>query len=85
MKQTREDPNDWYGITPYEALGNAIILRAVNDYRRARRKLRRNPDNIRAAGTIKEVTRFFRSRYFGILTELDGQKLLQQLQEEKQD
>ena len=30
---------------PYEALGNAIILQAVKDYRTALKKVKRNPQN----------------------------------------
>ena len=30
---------------PYESLGNAIILQAVNDYRAALRRIKHNPKN----------------------------------------
>ena len=30
---------------PYESLGNAIIMQAVNDYRAALRRIKHNPKN----------------------------------------
>ncbi len=66
----------------WEALAQAIILKAVEDYRLAqRRKL--IPDQRRAAlATIREVERFLCSKWFAQLTKLDGKALLNQLKEE---
>lgn len=68
--------------SPYENLANAIILQAVKDYRYARHKLRKNPNNAKAKAEINECERFFLSDWFGVLTNLDGEILLQKLKQE---
>lgn len=69
-------------MTPEEVLGNAIILQAVKDFRHARRRLKRRPDDRAAVKTVREISRFFRSRYFCLLTRLDGPSLLNRLMNE---
>lgn len=69
-------------MDPYEKLANAIILRAVKDYRKALKALKRNPDNCRASDTANEMERFFRSRWFSTLTAVDGEMLIQRLNKE---
>ena len=71
------------GIGPQEVLSNAIIVQAVKDYREARRRLRRRPDDKEAKASERELTRFFCSDYFSVLTRLDGPSMLQRLKEEK--
>ena len=56
----------------YEDLANAIILQAVQDYRRT--------NNKRA---LEELERFFLSDWFSVLTSIDGSRLLQELRKEK--
>ena len=53
----------------YRALWKAVILQAVQDYRK-------NPE-MRA-----EVTRFFRSNYFERLTNVDGECIVSRLRSE---
>lgn len=53
----------------FEALWKAVILQAVQDYRK-------NPA-IRA-----EVTRFFRSEYFKAMTAVDGECIVSRLRSE---
>ncbi len=53
----------------YNALWNAVILQAVQDYRK-------RPE-MRA-----EVTRFFRSDYFKSLTNVDGECIVSRLKSE---
>ena len=65
-----------------EDLAQAIILQAVEDYRKARRRLRIRPDSEAAMECIRECERFFGSRWFGQLTTLDGKVLLRRLKEE---
>lgn len=72
-------------MSPYEELANAIVLKAVEDYRRALRKLRRCEDNINALLTVHEVEQFFRSEWFSVLCNLDGEKLIGQLKGEYYD
>ena len=101
----------------YENLANAIILRAVDDYRSALKKIKHLPEEKwkslcerlrkedaerktiefklkekkkrikrtpqeKAVLTFYECEDFFRSRWFGVLTALDGEELIRKLQEE---
>ena len=63
----------------YQKLANAIILQAVKDFRATYRRLKHFPNDIAAQNEIRDITRFFCSQYFGILTDLDGPSLLQQI------
>ncbi len=69
-------------MTPYENLANAIILRAVEDYREAQSDLKYNPSYSPAQYTVSEVERFFRSGWFSTLTSLNGEVLIRKLQKE---
>ena len=60
-------------MDPYEVLANAIIVRAVDDYRS-----RSDPD------AVKEIERFFLSEWFRVLSKADGNKILCKLREEKE-
>ena len=66
----------------WEALVNAIVLKAVDDYRKARRRVRRFPGQKGAQEMIREVERFFRSRWFQMLTDTDGRIILENLKKE---
>lgn len=52
-------------MTPYQLLANAIIIQAVKDYR-----------NAKHPATRKELERFFRSEWFSILSNLNGEYCL---------
>lgn len=69
-------------ISPYEALGNAVVIQAVKDYRDAVKKLSRGKKMAIAESTKNECERFFRSPYFNIFTKVDGKVLLSQLEKE---
>ena len=69
-------------MDPYQSLGNAVVLQAVKDYRDAVKKLSRGKKNTTAEQTKNECERFFRSGYFNVFTELDGNALLSQLEKE---
>lgn len=69
-------------INSYEKLANAVILLAVKDWRRARRKLKRKSQNESAKQELDSCERFFRSDWFGILSNVDGTFLLKKLYEE---
>nr|DAL28869.1 MAG TPA_asm: hypothetical protein [Caudoviricetes sp.] len=69
-------------LGPYEALGNAVVLQAVKDYREAVHKLSRGKKNTIAESTKQECERFFQSPYFNVFTQLDGKALLSQLEKE---
>lgn len=66
----------------YEELANAIVLQAVHDYRRAIKKIKEYPFDHEARGTITSILRFFRSQWFNVLTEVDGERLIRMLNEE---
>ena len=66
----------------WENLANAIILQAVEDYRRARRRVRMLPGQKEAQARIREVEKFLRSWWFAQLTDVDGKKLLERLKKE---
>ena len=56
---------------PYENLANAIILQAVNDYR-----------NTNSLDERAYIERFFRSKWFSILTSIDPEVLISKLIQE---
>ena len=65
----------------YENLANAIILQAVEDYRAALKRLKRDPHNTSARQTAREVEEFFLSDWFKALTDADGEMILNRLRE----
>ncbi|MCD8300715.1 MAG: hypothetical protein LUC41_06050 [Clostridiales bacterium] len=67
---------------PVEGLCNAIIIRAADDYRKALRDLKANPRNQAAIQMRDEVERFMRSKWYAVLTDVDGEFLLRKLKEE---
>lgn len=69
-------------MDPYQALGNAVILQVVKDYRDAVKKLSRGKKNSTAEAIKEECERFFKSGYFNLFTDLDGESLLSQLEKE---
>lgn len=69
-------------MTPYENLANAIILRAVDDYRDSLKRLASFPHDRDSRRTKAEVERFFRSGWFSTLTTLDPEVLIKKLNEE---
>lgn len=58
--------------TPYENLANAIVLQAVKDYRL-------HDDE----SVLAKIERFFRSGWFGVLTNIDPEMLITKLRKEK--
>lgn len=66
----------------YEELANAIILRAVEDYRDALKRLHHFPHDRDSNHMKAEVERFFRSGWFSTLTSLDPEMLIEKLTSE---
>ena len=66
----------------WQDLANAIILQAVDDYRKCRRLVRRKPDQTEAQAMIREIEQFFRSRWFCQLADVDGIKIIEELKKE---
>ena len=66
----------------YQNLVSAIVMRAVKDYRRALRHLRRDPPHEPSRYRKREIERFFRSQWFADLCDLNGEMLIKELQKE---
>ena len=63
----------------YEKLINAIILQAVREFRPAYRRLQDHPEDKKAMERVSEITDFFCSEYFMMLSDLDGPELLRKI------
>ena len=69
----------------WEDLANAVVLRAAEDYGLACRALRRNPYDRRNMKRKRSLERFFRSRWFAQLTDIDGEMLIKRIRKEVKD
>ena len=67
---------------PYESLGNAIILQAVKDYRATLRRIKHNPKNRMAIDEALLIEKFFRSQLYAVITNIDGEFLIDKLRKE---
>ena len=56
-----------------------IVKKAVDDWKQAKKRLGKNPQNATAQGIVIDCERFFCSEYFYHLTGLDGEEFLKQL------
>lgn len=70
----------------YANLSNAIVLQAVEDYRRIKRRLKKSSLDPKLKAnyleTKQELEQFFLGEWFSALTCVDGEKLLHRLQSE---
>ncbi len=66
----------------FEMLANAIVKQAADDYRNAKRALKRASDVYQAKEQIRDVETFFRSKWYQFLTSVDGEYFLRRLEEE---
>lgn len=67
----------------YEDFANAIVTRAVDDYRKAldgKGYNHKAPEHI-----VSDLERFFRSQYFKILTNVEGEYLIENLRQEHEE
>lgn len=69
----------------YHALAQAIIMQAIKDFKPAYLRLKRRPDDKAATARVKEITQFFCSDYFCLLTDLDGPVLLKKIMKKIDD
>ena len=69
-------------MNPYEELANSIVLQAVKDYREALGILRFSPKDKNAGISKNEIERFFRSGWFGLLTNINPEMLISRLRKE---
>jgi len=65
----------------WENLANAIVLSAVDDYKAALIRQRRNPDSVSAAEDVKRLEKFFYSDWYEMLTDLDASYLIRKMKE----
>lgn len=66
----------------FSNLANAIILQAVSDYRNVLKKQKNYPCSIENNKMKSDVERFFRSRWYSELTNIDGKMLISKLRDE---
>ncbi len=69
-------------IHNWQELANAIILRAVEDYRHAHDRNRLRPHQAETLREICSIEQFFCSEWFEVLCNLDGKRLLSDLKKE---
>ena len=67
---------------PYETLANAIVLRAVQDYRAALRRLKKHPNKREVINEVLIIEKFFQSQWYQALTSIDGEYLINRLRKE---
>ena len=67
----------------YEELANAIIIQAAKDYRSALKRLKKNPENKKAATMKRECERFFHSPWYTMLTDVNPNYILNRIREEE--
>ena len=63
-------------MDPYQALANAIVELAVKDYKTALKYHYRHPNRKEYADDVSRLERFFRSGWYGMLTNLNGELLM---------
>ncbi len=63
-------------MEPYQALANAIVELAVKDYKKALKQQYRFPNHKEYSDAVATLERFFRSGWYGMLTDLDGEYLM---------
>ena len=67
----------------YEKLATSIIEQALRDYRHARRNILQKYDVINSGSRIREIQRFLKSSWFRLLSNLDGEKLIELMENEE--
>ncbi len=70
MKKLVSDDRAW------EDLANAIIIRAVDDYKHALGYLKRHPESASAQREADELERFFYGQWIELLTNINPDQLL---------
>ena len=71
------------GMDPWEALRNAIVIQAAEDYRKSLQALKGNPDNYMNRQTKRECEDFFTSDWFKDLSEVSGVMIMKEIQKEE--
>lgn len=76
----KEEKTPDYNEKGLENLANGIIIQAVKDYRKALKGFSLNGKS--NAAVITECERFFRSKWFRVLTNVDGEYLIINIRKE---
>ena len=66
----------------YDNLANAIIIQAAKDYKTALAHLKGVPGGIESSKSVKDLESFFCSDWFGVLSNLDGKRLMNKIKED---
>ena len=83
MKNEKAKIKEEVNYDPYEELGNAIVIQACHDYKKAyKQSLRRSGIVGEADEELAELEEFFRSDWYKQLTEVDGEYLMERLRNE---
>lgn len=69
-------------MTGHQALANTIVKQAAQDYLAALKTLRRHPDSKAAMAEAMEIECFFHSPWYGVLTQVDPDYLIDRLRKE---
>lgn len=69
-------------MDPYEKLANAVILLAANDYRKELKNLKKHLGSQSALSETRRLERFFRSPWYSVLTNVDGNYLMTRIRKE---
>lgn len=64
----------------YSRLANAIIIQAVKDYKATYAKMLKHPENRIYSDEVKRQEKFFHSQWYSELTDVDGGKILTEVQ-----
>ena len=67
-------------LNPYKELANAIVVQAAKDYKKAVKRRRKYPKDEDAQREIRDLRRFFHSGWYSMLTEVDGDRLIKDLE-----
>jgi len=67
----------------YELLAAAIIERALLDYRRAKKNILKKYDVLNSEIKISEIQKFLKSKWFSLLSDLNGEKLIDLMEAEE--
>ena len=67
----------------YELLSAAIVERALLDYRLARKNILKKYDVLNSEIKISEIQKFLKSKWFRLLSDLNGEKLIELMENEE--
>lgn len=69
----------------YELLGAAVVKRAIKDYEKGRKLIKKNSKSILGNFMIDDVKRFFYSDWFNVFAKSSGPTLFEQIQKNFDD